>query len=759
MKSTASLAMKYLKYMKRQTIFSLLSITAAVVVITFIFTAVSTIFVCCKNIEYAKNPWHASVYAEGFTDEALNAVKNSEDIENIEKIGENNYVLRYKTDVYDCYKATDNALKNAGCTVDDYGKIFSKTGTSVTYYLNDSLLFFEQVGHIAKANMVTLLAMIYIVILVIIFFGRFVIDTAFEISSKERSRQFAVLRSVGASKRHIIGIILHESVYLSVIAIPLGMLLGVGASWVVYEMVKSAGFFEAFAQFTVDTSTIAEFSVSPLFLIIAALTCFVWVLLSAYATAARVNKSSITATIRVDAEAVKLPKKAAKNQKPKTAKHITLKLALKNVTRNKKRFAVSVVSISLSMILFTSFAYFTQTGKASAEAFINLSAYDFSADINIGMIAEEDTTIPPKLEADLAGSGMFTDIQPVLYLFGDIAEPPVSDDASALINGSLSCRVMFVNENTYNMITGSNPPVPYQTLADENKTVDVNFCHIGREKVRILDLDDMSSVSINCDYYEKSNTPEYTEDENGNKEQYYPTVWLNEALSFDIAGVCDTALAEYKSSPYTFTLIAAEPNTERYNKYLSCHGEYIHFNLIDGADNDSAEAVLGKIGESYDRFSFENYYLQRKSANDTLFSVKLIGYSLIILISLIAIINAVNTIVTGILNRRREFAVLKSLGMTKSGAVRLVTVECALYAAISGIIALAVSGLLLLLTSQSMNMMLVDGTTLASVVSYGELVPYALITIPAAFVICLIAAVIPLRIIGKASIADEIRQF
>ncbi len=309
------------------------------------------------------------------------------------------------------------------------------------------------------------------------------------------------------------------------------------------------------------------------------------------------------------------------------------------------------------------------------------------------------------------------------------------------------------------MITGGNPPVPYKTLEQENKTVAVNFYHAGREKVKMLGIDDKSSVRINCDYYEKSDTPEYVEDENGNKEEYYPTLWLNEALSFDIAGICDTKLAEYKSSPYTFTLIAAEPNAERYNKYLSCHGEYIHFNLIDGADTDSAEAVLGKIGEKYDRFSFENYYLQRKSARDTLFSVKLIGYSLIILISLIAIINAVNTIVTSILNRRREFAVLKSLGMTKSGTVRLVTAECALYAVISGIIALAVCGLLLLLTSQSMNMILVDGTATASVVSYTELVPYALITVPAAFVICVLAAVIPLRIIGKESIADEIRQF
>ncbi|MBR0425640.1 MAG: ABC transporter permease, partial [Clostridia bacterium] len=59
--------------------------------------------------------------------------------------------------------------------------------------------------------------------------------------------------------------------------------------------------------------------------------------------------------------------------------------------------------------------------------------------------------------------------------------------------------------------------------------------------------------------------------------------------------------------------------------------------------------------------------------------VNVFAYGFIILISLIAATNVFNTISTNIMLRRREFAMLKSIGMTEKGMRRMLSYECIIY--------------------------------------------------------------------------------
>ena len=59
--------------------------------------------------------------------------------------------------------------------------------------------------------------------------------------------------------------------------------------------------------------------------------------------------------------------------------------------------------------------------------------------------------------------------------------------------------------------------------------------------------------------------------------------------------------------------------------------------------------------------------------------IKVFSYGFIVLISLIALANVFNTISTSIYLRRREFAMLKSVGMTRKGFRKMMNFECLLY--------------------------------------------------------------------------------
>ena len=69
---------------------------------------------------------------------------------------------------------------------------------------------------------------------------------------------------------------------------------------------------------------------------------------------------------------------------------------------------------------------------------------------------------------------------------------------------------------------------------------------------------------------------------------------------------------------------------------------------------------------------------------------KLTGYIVIGLISLIAVINLVNIIITGLLNRRREIGLLKAAGMSDSQLIRTLVIESGLYSVVSAFVSIAV---------------------------------------------------------------------
>lgn len=102
--------------------------------------------------------------------------------------------------------------------------------------INNILLDFQ--GAVVNANVLVVLKVLAgMVIGIILLTSIFVIKNSFDISITERLKQYGMLVSVGATSKQIRKNVLFEGVILGIIAIPLGVLLGVGAIWCTLQVV------------------------------------------------------------------------------------------------------------------------------------------------------------------------------------------------------------------------------------------------------------------------------------------------------------------------------------------------------------------------------------------------------------------------------------------------------------------------------------------------------------------------------------------
>ena len=99
-----------------------------------------------------------------------------------------------------------------------------------------------------------------------------------------------------------------------------------------------------------------------------------------------------------------------------------------------------------------------------------------------------------------------------------------------------------------------------------------------------------------------------------------------------------------------------------------------HDVMLDGIKNLMTEKGF-HVGE----YSISDPYEIEQKNRNTVLVINVFTYGFIVLISLIAIANAFHTISTNLLLRRRDFAMLKSMGMTEKGMHRMLNYECLIY--------------------------------------------------------------------------------
>ena len=681
MKFESLLARRYISAQKRHSVLTVCSIVIAVALITMLCSCYTTMQGILREACYESQPYHVLFYNvtknQGAAISHMNQVASVNLKENPDGRTYQAQIMfgEYIDNHWEYLEKMVNGLKlNARV---DYPIM---EGLEV----NSKLMQYDLINLEGRYHLVQNTALLFVFLIFFMLALRLVIDTAFEVSSKERERQFGVLQCFGATTKQVVRILTAEGLILSAAGVPLGVGLGLLLGYLAYRAVLGSGVAEAYLK-SAEIEKIVHFHINPWLTAGAAVLGLAWVFFSAYGTGTRIIKKSPIQAITARSNTVK-----------KVKKHTLLslffgwkgKVASRNARRNPKRFAVTVLSLTLSLTMFASVSSIFNVVQESIESAFLIYDYfgEYQMEFSATILSDQERTPTAYVSTmkQLEGSGYFKNISHYVFTFGSYTE----------IEHPLSIGIYFVNRYNFDRLFGDAPEISYDALSKTEDCIAVNFPEdVLPADAKSLTVDTFIRRAITeAEYNKGSADPEEAQnynkwsdvDKDGHQagEILYYTQ-KNEPVEYTLAGRFDqpepseTAIAYV---PHEEMLIFTEDQWE--NGMCSRFGDQLFgtsagFELINDADYDAA---LHWLKEHSDRIEFDdeddNMYAVRKQIRTTLSAVSIGLNFLMLMIALIAVVNMVNIVSTGILNRKHELAAMQCVGMTRGQMYGMTVIEC-----------------------------------------------------------------------------------
>lgn len=762
------LARRYIFSQKRHTILTICSIAISLALITMLFTGFSTGVKCWRNAVYEREgAYHVSVPV---SEEEAKAVAEYFADYGTCTFEEDFFGGIYAKLLFDEYIGDLNIFMD---------RMFGAVGMSpMTHYgKNDALMMLDMIDLTARAELAIIFAVFYIFVLFFIMALRLVIDTAFEISSKERERQFGVLQSIGATPKQIVRIITFEGLTLSVIGIPIGVILGIVFGYIAYRAVLGSGLPEAY--FTPEKAAeLFHFHVNPWLILFGMVTGLVWVLLSAYGTGMRIIRMSPIQAISARSNTVK---KVKKHSLFGLLFGWTGKLAARNNSRQPKRFLITVISLTLSITLFASVSVIIDRMQYDAMAERALETRAGTMDFGISFTRTEEGIFDPLRYREpfqkIIESGYFTNID---FVIPKNAKSVITrDDRDDGIYYPIF--IYYYYEDTYNQLFDGEPPISYDELTKQGGYVLLkDGRHIVNIPHQIEGLDTISGYFTKYNYMteEKYNSLSPEEQELA-KESICNSYYTTEEQPTDLKISCEaeiygggiyyeTGVEEGYESRYIFLAGTLDEYENIVYDLFGNDGSHMSLMACDLADEEQYEEALDFLENSPGFYLDDNNYAEYRRIMGKFAAIRVGVAFLNIMIALIAIVNMVNILSTGILNRRGELAAMQCVGMTERQLYKMTIVECLQYVISAGIMAIILCELLKLGTEELLTHMDLMGSAesfsqyaiVENFDSLSYLAPLPKIGIAAvlAFIAALLASMIPLRRMQKTSLVEQIQS-
>jgi putative ABC transport system permease protein len=531
--------------------------------------------------------------------------------------------------------------------------------SSYNFNLNDNLLKYK--GYSGSEQT---MAMIYwlagIILAIIVIASVFVIRNSFAISITEKTKLYGMIASVGATSKQIRKNVLFEGFMLAIIGIPLGLLLGIGVTSLLIVVLN------VLLKESLE-NIIIVYSIPVMAVIFAVALSAITIFGSTIFSAIRASKIAPITAIRSNND-IKISKKNKKHKRYKSPRLIKKifgvggDIAYKNLKRSKKKYRTTVISIIISVAMFVAMSSFMEYGTK----FIS-DSYS-SIDYNIMITSNSTDEINAVKNIDgienslllSTASGTFNidknKINEKFQTESDIIFISETDESYTLFND-----IVVLDDNVYRSVAKS---------AGINIENDKNQC-ILYNKYEYTEDGKTNTIKIfNKDSgYTLEGTIGDTDDTDNNSAKIY------------IAGSVKELPKEFNGvGVYYGTIFVSDnwfvKNTPKVNlKYGLC---------IQAENADTFEEEVNNLG--YSDLDVQNFDALARQMNSLILVFEIFIYGFIIVISLIGITNIFNTITTNMKLRNKEFATLKSIGMTKKEFSRMIRLESLFYGAKSLII-------------------------------------------------------------------------
>lgn len=516
-----------------------------------------------------------------------------------------------------------------------------------------------------------------------------VIYNSFAISVMERKKQFGLFSSIGATKKQIRKTVLFEAIVVSLIGIPLGIVsayLGIGI--VVLIMNNLLG--EMLNGINIHLSTY------PMFVLVPILFMIITIFASAFLPAKKASKISPIEAIRLNDD-IKIKGKKVKS--PKWINRlfgIEGTLAHKNMKRNKKKYRITVASLFISIVLFISFSGYLTYTLAGTSSYLGVPEFDIEVEYSDSV--SNDIIENIKKNEDVKDSITFK--MQYLYTTTDL-KPMYTDKYSQFltdksIESSNNVVVIVLDDEAYTNYLKSIGEKEVKPII-YNKYSGIVYGENSRKGYTYTRFDEskMGNINISNEIY-----PETTETNQENQNPTYDTIDTLSDYYLTSTGFLSLEMLEASTNPIIIlnNKLAENYNLVDTNNILIIKApEYKHIDkLINGYIDDE------KIKET-DYFNYQNIAEQMRLMKNLVLVMKILIYGFITLVTLIGVTSVFNTINTSIALRRKEFAVLRSIGLTPKGFNKTLYFESLFFGLKSLLYALPVSFGIIYLMHLSMN--------------------------------------------------------
>lgn len=563
-----------------------------------------------------------------------------------------------------------------------------------------------------------------------------VIYNSFAISVMERKKEFGLLSSIGTTKIQLSHTVFFEALVVGVIGIILGILgayIGIGCVILIINNLISD-----MLEYKLHLVT------NPLFIIIPVIFMIVVIGVSAFIPSRRASKVSPIEAIRQNDD-IKINKKKIRTSKLVNKLFgIEGEIALKNIKRNKKKYRVTIVSLFISIVLFISFSSYMNYTLNTASSVMGEVPYDYQISY-FGDDPNNDKEALDKINEIVKSSDVKEYVSYSVSNLSIIGNYTYSDEyldfyKSAYGENGIKAlnnlkyqyiSIYILDDNSYNKYKkligldkdsvillnkfkgvsyGNNKRVNYNIPVINNGNINIKICNFDNDE----DVDTTKYCNKNIDNIFVTNK------------------------SFD--------LIEEFSYMDDFKLIV---NKKLYDSISDSSTHYTQFNII--SDNTNNIDKLTKELDKYSNVNYTNIKEAMKQANNLILVVKILMYGFISLVTLIGVTSVFNTISTSMALRKREFAVLRSIGLTNRGFNKILFFESLFFGMKSLIFAIPVSiGITVLI-----HYALADMVSISTIIIPWK---YIIISIVSVFVIVLLTMMYSTSKIKKHNIIEQIRE-
>ena len=600
--------------------------------------------------------YNSNPYLEENAEEIINSSLKSYKIVGIvykENVDNDNYGITTNTtskklDAYvslkEPYDYEESICELLGAS--SYDEIGTEKKFNYDYQINNELLRWEALKF-SNSTFSTLMTIAGVVIFIIIFTSAFCIRNSFAISTTEKMKMYGMLASIGATKKQIKKSVLYEGFILGMIAIPLGILCGLLAVFILIKIVNIL-----LGDFLFNSIDGIVFKVSILSIIISIVLGFITIYFSVISSAKKASKVSPIDNLRSSND-IKID--AKKLHTPKIIKKIFKEggvLAYKNLCRSKKKYRTTVISLTVSIFVFITMSAFINEGfRQSSNYYTN---YDYNLVISLGN-NYSSSQIDEITNLD--------NINKSFSLYNSESNIIMRD--FSMIN-TYDNNYYFSSDEEGKYINLEVLLLDDETFASYIKEINGNYD----------DLKDKGILVDNYSFYIKKPGDKKAKYYDARRYKYKDGDIIDSKLSngdnikVEVGKVSNIRPSGMENAYYDGGFLFL--NT----KYFNNINYYPYKLLIDTNNSEQLTKDIANIDSDLYVYDISKVAKEEKSM---ILVISIFLYGFITVITLIGTTNIFNTITSNMELRQKEFAMLKSVGMTKKEFNRMINLETLFY--------------------------------------------------------------------------------